>query len=116
MRNAIAWDNIDIDNLVNIEYHDSSLINLNFDFERNSLFIRFENEIDTQALLFSEVSEINMNIKELTNLHDIEINTAEYSTVGEQMMANFIFLLGFGKPSSELNFLFKSAEKGSFQQ
>lgn len=98
-----------IKRLEELDYHDSSLSSISYDFEDAKFKLIFiEGSSDTEiTILFTGVSELN--IQGLSEYENIEIYSVDYEFNTHYNSVKIICLLGFGKPSWQVQFKFTSA-------
>lgn len=87
-------------------FHDAILISIDVNFEKRSINIFFKEDFESDIIELKFRSINNLNIDNLCDYDDFEIHEAKFSLSEDKYIANFIILLGFGKPSWEIEFSF----------
>jgi hypothetical protein len=95
--------------LLKLEFHDSGLACIEFNFIENEIKVVFEPNVDDlKSLIFREVSALQVDgLYELENFEDLEINSFDFKSTGNYFQASLILLTGFGKPSATISFKFQ---------
>ena len=98
--------------LKDIEFHDRDVASLNIDFSNKKIVLALEELIDEpqaeKVFTFEGVTNITTGgFEEYIELNQLELYGANFSKKNDVNYVEFIFLLGFGKPSWQLNFNFE---------
>ena len=108
---------IDFVGLELIGFHDLPMTNLVVSFEpRPKLEVRVllreggsDDYVET-TLVFGELEHINPEVITIEDYTDAEIYSFDYHLQGDFFFGKMIYLLGFGKPSFEIDFSCKTVE------
>lgn len=94
--------------LDNLSFHDGIILNLDIDFFNSYIKLIFKEQYDSNSIeiIFNKFD--NLKISPLFDYEDFEIHSVSFKIVGNIFFAEFVFLLGFGKPSWELSFFFEN--------
>jgi hypothetical protein len=92
-------------NLKELELHDCDVSIIEISFETKSLTLVIDLAEDTKKrIVFKEVKDMCFDGN--YNFDELEIYSASFEEQIDEFIADFTFLLGFGKPSLNLRFKF----------
>ncbi|EJF54634.1 hypothetical protein SapgrDRAFT_2985 [Saprospira grandis DSM 2844] len=101
-------ENITVEDLKEVEFHDSTLLSLKIDFDNKWIEAEVELIYDEPKLTIQFSDFKNISLGEIEELDDCEINDVDFKPVisTKRTEVTFVLLLGFGHRCSELKFTF----------